>query len=155
MIVSQPSPDLLDRLAELHAAAFSAGPRPWSATEIASLAAPPAGCLVVDDPADPSGFLLLRRAADEAELLTIAVDPARWNQGRGRALLTAGLGWCAGQGVRTVYLEVAESNLRGQRLYAGHGFERVGRRPGYFGLGVRDAAILMARRLDTLKSRQG
>lgn len=152
MIEAAPSPALLDRLALLHARAFAGGPRPWSAAEIAALAAPPAGCLILDDPVAPSAFLLLRRAADEAELLTVAVDPVRWNRGLGRALLAEGLDWCAGQGVSRVYLEVAQSNLRGQRLYAGHGFTAVGRRAGYFGAKPGEDAVVMARAVMTANS---
>lgn len=149
MIVGKPSAALLDSLARLHAAAFSDGPRPWSAAEIGALAAPPAGCLVVDDARAPSAFLLMRCAADEAELLTVAVEPARWNQGLARALLADGEGWCRGRGVARVFLDVSETNLRARRLYARQGFETVGHRRGYFGSGPGAAAIVMVKVLDT------
>jgi ribosomal-protein-alanine N-acetyltransferase len=36
------------------------------------------------------------------------------------------------EGVSRLYLEVAEDNDDGRRLYAALGFEPIGRRPGYY-----------------------
>ena len=65
-----------EALAALHAAAFAPA-RSWSAAEFDSFLADPA-CLLV---ARPEGFALARVTLDEAELLTIATDPARRRQG--------------------------------------------------------------------------
>ena len=58
-------------LAQLHAACFTT-PRPWAADEFAALLATPGILLLTAD----DGFLLGRVAAGEAELLTLAIDPA-------------------------------------------------------------------------------
>ncbi len=74
----------LDRAAALHAESFAAlGERAWTRQDIAELVASPgvAGLLLQIDGHD-AGFALCRVAADEAELLTIAVRPARRRQGR-------------------------------------------------------------------------
>ena len=53
-----------------------------------------------------------RLAADEAEILSIAVDPGYRGRGLSRDLLLTHLGHLAGRGVRTVFLEVEENNSR-------------------------------------------
>ena len=81
----------LDRAAALHAESFAAlGERAWTRQDIAELVASPgvAGLLLQVDGHD-AGFALCRVAADEAELLTIAVRPARRRQGVARRLLAA------------------------------------------------------------------
>jgi len=57
-----------ESLARLHGACFTA-PRPWSAAEFAALLASPGVILV----SGAAGFARGRTAADEAELLTLAV----------------------------------------------------------------------------------
>jgi len=44
--------------------------------------------------------------------------------------------------VRTIYLEVRESNLAARTLYEANGFESVGRRRGYYRSPVEDALVL-------------
>lgn len=116
-----------EALAALHAAAFAPA-RGWSAAEFESFLANPA-CLLV---ARPEGFALARVTLDEAELLTIATDPARRRQGVARGLLGALFGGLAGRGAETLFLEVAEDNAAARALYAGAGFAMAGRRRGYY-----------------------
>ena len=70
--------------------------------------------------------------ADEAEILSIAVDAAQRGRGLSRNLLLTHLGHLAGRGVRTVFLEVEENNQPARRLYEWAGFEVVGRRERYY-----------------------
>jgi len=116
-------------LAALHARCFDLPP-PWSAASFAGLLADPAVGLL----ADPGGrgFALLRVAADEAELLTLAVDPAARRQGVARALLAGFDRSAAAAGARRAFLEVAETNAAGRALYAGCGWHQQGRRPRYY-----------------------
>lgn len=80
----------------------------------------------------PVGFVLARMAADEAEILTIAVD-RRWRgRGVGRQLMDAVLRHLHSQGVVSLFLEVSENNAPAQALYRRLGFFRVGQRPGYY-----------------------
>lgn len=81
---------------------------------------------------NPAGFVMSRRAADEAEILSIVVSPQQRGTGLGRALLGAHLSQLAGMGVNHVYLEVEEGNLAADRLYRHFGFREVGRRKGYY-----------------------
>ena len=78
------------------------------------------------------GFAVSRRGADEAEILSIAIDPAYRGRGLSRNLLLTHLGHLAGKGARTIFLEVEENNAPARRLYERAGFSVVGRRDRYY-----------------------
>ena len=78
------------------------------------------------------GFAVSRMAADEAEILSIAVDERHRGRGLSRDLLLTHLGHLAGKGVRKIFLEVEENNLPARRLYERTGFAVVGRRERYY-----------------------
>ncbi len=126
-------------LAALHAASFSRG---WSETEFEQLLTDRG---VITDRATSGrrnvGFIVSRRAADEAEILSVAV--ARTWQGRGlaRRLLDLHLRRLAGLQLHAVFLEVDEDNAPARGLYARAGFREVGRRPGYYS-GGKSALVL-------------
>jgi ribosomal-protein-alanine N-acetyltransferase len=138
-MLSAATPRDATSLAALHAASFSRG---WSETEFEQLLTDRS---VVTDRAASGrrniGFIVSRRAADEAEILSVAV--ARNWQGRGlaRRLLDLHLRRLAGLGLRAVFLEVEEENEPARRLYARAGFREVGRRPGYYS-GGKSALVL-------------
>lgn len=154
---SRPSPSALRPLrsqaaadcARIHAAGFA---YPWSATELESLIAGPAaiGTAALDPvSAKLRGFVLSRLAADEAEILTIAVDPALRKAGVGRDLLRAHLPQLAAAGAARLFLEVDEHNAAALALYARFGFVKVGERKGYYKRpnGKPAAALVMRRDL--------
>jgi len=95
------------------------------------------------------GFAISRIAADEAELLSIAVASSARGAGLSRHLLATHLAHLAGRGVRTVFLEVEEANEPARRLYARAGFDVVGRRERYYreADGVERNAVVMRRGL--------
>jgi [ribosomal protein S18]-alanine N-acetyltransferase len=78
------------------------------------------------------GFSVSRTAADEAEILSIAVAESYRGRGFSQGLLLTHLGHLAGRGVRTVFLEVEENNQAARRLYDRTGFAVVGRRERYY-----------------------
>jgi len=78
------------------------------------------------------GFAVSRLAADEAEILSIAVAAGERGRGLSRGLLLTHLGHLAGRGVRTVFLEVEENNQPARRLYDKAGFTVAGRRERYY-----------------------
>jgi [ribosomal protein S18]-alanine N-acetyltransferase len=78
------------------------------------------------------GFAASRMAADEAEILSIAVAASHRGRGLSRNLLLTHLGHLAGRGVRTVFLEVEENNQPARRLYERAGFTVAGRRERYY-----------------------
>jgi ribosomal-protein-alanine N-acetyltransferase len=126
-------------LAVLHAASFNRG---WSEHELEQLLTDRS---VVADRAIRGrrivGFIVSRRAADEAEILSIAVARAAQGRGLARRLLDLHLRRLAGFGLRAVFLEVDEDNEPARRLYARAGFREVGRRPGYYA-GGKGALVL-------------
>lgn len=124
----------LDLAERLHRQAFEPmGERGWTRGDFAGLLATPGvSGFVAMEAGEATGFVLARLAADEAELLTLAVDPRRRRCGTGRALLDAVLAWVRAAGVRTLYLEVGADNLAAQHLYRRRGFADAGRRPGYY-----------------------
>jgi ribosomal-protein-alanine N-acetyltransferase len=95
------------------------------------------------------GFILSRIAADEAEILSIAVDASERNHGLGRGLLEMNMRRLAGLGVRSLFLEVARDNLPACKLYRRAGFYDVGRREAYYnhGSGDASAALILRREL--------
>ncbi len=103
-LLSTASPRDAVSLATLHAASFNRG---WSEHEFEQLLTDRS---VIADRATSGrtnvGFILSRRAADEAEILSVAV--ARSWQGRGlaRRMLDLHLRRLAGLGLRAVFLEV-------------------------------------------------
>jgi ribosomal-protein-alanine N-acetyltransferase len=96
-----------------------------------------------------AGFAVSRMAADEAEILSIAVAASHRGRGLSRDLLLTHLGHLAGRGVRTVFLEVEEHNLPARRLYERAGFAVAGRRERYYRQpdGEQLNAVLMRRDL--------
>jgi ribosomal-protein-alanine N-acetyltransferase len=94
-----------------------------------------------------AGFIVSRVAADEAEILSVAV--ATWWRGKGlaRRLLDLNLRRLAGVGARTVFLEVDEGNEPARRLYRRAGFREVGRRKGYYPAGQGTTALILRRDL--------
>jgi ribosomal-protein-alanine N-acetyltransferase len=95
---------------------------------------------------DPAGAMVMARvAAGEAEILTLAVLPAQRRQGLAGALMQAAIAQCEALGAEALFLEVATRNQAARALYAGFGFEEVGRRRGYYADG--DDALTLRRPL--------
>ncbi len=86
-------------------------------------------------------MILARVAADEAEILTLAVAPPSRRAGLGAALLRAAMRHAGRVGARTMFLEVAVTNGAARALYASFGFREAGLRRGYYIDGT-DALVL-------------
>jgi ribosomal-protein-alanine N-acetyltransferase len=129
-------------LAALHAPCFPEDP--WSTAAMATLLESPGMLgLIATDTDYPQGFILCRLAADEGEVLTLAVLPAARRQGIGALLLGGALAWVRRYRVATLFLEVAEDNEAAQALYQAAGFVAVGRRPRYYQRGTVSVAALV------------
>jgi len=88
------------------------------------------------------GYVLILLLAVEAEIANLAIAPVGRRRGIGGLLLDRAIAESAGRGVRTVYLEVRESNLAARALYESRSFKQVGRRKGYYRHPVEDALLL-------------
>ncbi|THD48805.1 MAG: ribosomal-protein-alanine N-acetyltransferase [Bradyrhizobium sp.] len=141
--------DAAEACAAIHRSGFA---HPWSAAEFATLIASPTtlGSAALD-PATGRlrGFALSRLAADEAEILTIAVDPSLRGRGVGADLLREHLTRAALSRARAIFLEVDPDNAAAVALYRRFGFRDVGRREGYYRLkdGQSASAIVMRKDL--------
>lgn len=137
----------LDRVATLHALCFD---RPWTAEAIADLLARPgAAGAVCLGPADGGmellGFVLVQVAGEEAEILTLAVEPRCRGRGIGKRLVAAARDLGRRAGARTLFLEVQDGNAAAIALYGATGFEQFARRRGYYRLpggGTADALLM-------------
>jgi [ribosomal protein S18]-alanine N-acetyltransferase len=118
------------KLSQLHSASFHRG---WSESEFEQLLAERSTLTQRLRSGNATiGFIISRLAADEAEILSVAVDRAWRGRGLSRQLLNTHLGHLAGHGIRTVFLEVEENNLPAVRLYQRAGFQVAGRREQYY-----------------------
>lgn len=133
--------------AQLHAKCF---PDPWSERSFEEAIADAASRLRgIHQGSRLVCLALTKEVAGEADLLTIAVDPAQRRQGLAADMLGALIVELEATGLTRLTLEVAEDNTAARRLYDRFGFAEDGRRPRYYSAG-RDAAVdavLMSRRL--------
>lgn len=124
-------------LAALHALAFPPS-QTWGPDAIGLMFRMP-GAFGFWRPA--GGFVLARVAADESEILTLAVVPAARRHGVGAGLMTAAMVQAGARGAAAMVLEVAESNAPALALYHRLGFAVAGRRRRYYETGE-DALVL-------------
>ncbi|MEM7753005.1 MAG: GNAT family N-acetyltransferase [Pseudomonadota bacterium] len=153
-----------DALARLHARAMHV-PAPWRLADFEELLTTkgtflvqslvdkypgerPSHSATTQSAQDLAGFALGRVILDEAELLTLAVDPNHRRKGKGQHCLRLFESEATSLGARTAYLEVAETNAAAMALYHAGGWSQSGRRIAYYR--TADApidAILMAKTL--------
>ena len=136
--------------ARIHAAAFAQG---WSEEEFDALAASPAtiaDAVVSGASRQLLGFVISRVAADEAEILSIAIDNSARQRGAAKALLPVHLARLAERGAKRLFLEVDAGNRPALALYARFEFQQVGKRKAYYRKpdGSAAQALIMKRALD-------
>jgi ribosomal-protein-alanine N-acetyltransferase len=121
-------------LAELHRRAFNAPwDRPWSAKSFAEILAMPGAAGLVARIGDaPIGFGLTLMAADEVELLLLAILPEERKRGLASRLLAELLAQARAAGARRALLEVAAGNAAAIACYRAAGFAECGRRRNYY-----------------------
>ena len=115
-------------MAAIHAAAFAAADA-WSRDVFSlQLALPNVFGLICPR----GGMILVRVAADEGEILTLAVRPEMRRGGIGRALIGDATIRAATMGAAKLFLEVSVANEPARLLYARVGFVEAGTRPHYY-----------------------
>jgi ribosomal-protein-alanine N-acetyltransferase len=113
--------------------AAGALPESWSASAYrAVLARDARAAFVIAEGERLLGFALALRAADDAELHSIAVAESVRGCGLGRRLLDATLDSLRRAGARQVSLEVRRGNTAALALYAASGFRSRGERARYY-----------------------
>ncbi|MBM4194510.1 MAG: ribosomal-protein-alanine N-acetyltransferase [Gemmatimonadetes bacterium] len=142
--------DDLDAVARIEFASFA---DPWSRAAFLECLVGGTSQLMVAAPpsASPVGYVVVRVAADEAEIANLAVAASARRTGIGATLLDAALASARARRCAAVFLEVRESNRAARMLYAARGFREVGRRTGYYRHPDEDALILRADLTDALR----
>ncbi|WP_181707946.1 GNAT family N-acetyltransferase [Chthonobacter rhizosphaerae] len=141
----------VDDLADIHATAFHRG---WHAAEVEALLVQSGVFTFVArrgvpfGSRRPVGFVMIRAAGDEAEVLTIAVTPRHRGKGLGRRLIDHALRRLYHDRIRSLFLEVDETNGPACRLYKAVGFKVVGSRPNYYAKGSAPPATALVMRAD-------
>lgn len=131
-------------MAALHAESFE---RSWDALEMAAHTQRDL-CLGRDHSAELSAFIIISRASDQAEILTLATAKFARRQGLARALLDGAMTQLREKGTAELFLEVAEDNPAAAALYRSAGFQPIGRRPAYYRRAAgRVAAITFSKKL--------
>ena len=144
MNIARATPGHAPVLAALHAAGYDA---PWSAAEFAALLGQPGvGAWIASADEQPAAFILIRSAADEAEILTLVAVPEHRRHGFAARLVREACSILRAAGTRRLFLEVAADNTAARALYERCGFAEHGRRKGYYRAGRSQAvdAVLMA-----------
>lgn len=87
------------------------------------------------------GYCIFMTAADEGEILRIAVDKKLRGAGLGKKLLSSVLCEMKEDGINEVFLEVRSTNQGAIALYKSVGFEEIGIRKGYYRDNGEDARL--------------
>ena len=102
------------------------------------------GCWVYRGSDGLIGYAIIAVAAGEAHLLNFSISHRHQGRGHGGLFLAHLIEIAREERAATLFLEVRPSNEAGRRLYARHGFRRVGIRRDYYpaGTGREDAWVL-------------
>ena len=97
--------------------------------------------VVIKDKEDIVGYCIFMLAADEGEILRIAVDNTQRKKGHGKRLLSFAINEMKKKGSASVFLEVRALNSAARALYHSIGFEEIGIRKNYYTNPKEDAIL--------------
>ena len=132
-------------IAEILAIEQSSFKHPWSRGSLAGEFSDPLSTIIIARSSCQTityGYSCYRVIYPESELLRIAVNPELRGRGIGRSLLDECLRRLQLLQIKTIYLEVSESNQEAIALYKKRGFWVSGRRSGYYDNGATAALLL-------------
>lgn len=131
-------------MAALHAICFD---KPWGESEFVSLLE--TGAIGIGN---ECAFILLRPAADEAEIITLGTHPDFRRAGLAVQLLYKVEENLLAQGITRLFLEVRVDNEAAQKLYFKAGYEGIAVRQGYYTLpdGRQVDAVVMQKIINTV-----
>ena len=124
------------------AAAWSPLDNPRPDTETPDTETPFTQTFVAEHDGKVVGIIVTRIAADEAEILNLAVVSKLRRRGVARGLLLTALAAARALKARRAFLEVRKSNLGARAFYTRMGFIEFGRRRAYYREPAEDALIL-------------
>ena len=118
-------------------------PDPWSDTGLLTyLIRNDTVFLTAEDADGIAGYCGCQCAADEADIITIAVAPGKRRSGIGMQLLYEMICLAKAHGTANVYLEVRAGNEPAKALYRRFGFTEAGLRKGYYSAPTEDAVVM-------------
>jgi len=131
----------LDSIVRIERECFS---DPWSADAFSGMIDSPLALFYVALSAEEKvvGYVAAAAIRDDGEILNVAVEHEARGQGIGGALLDHAIGALGEQLVRSVFLEVRESNTAAMALYKSRGFEEISVRKDYYRRPVENARVL-------------
>lgn len=133
-------PEELKMVAEIERLSFS---RPWSLESIESFYYRKTSDIYVwRDRNRISGYIIAEHVLDQAEIHRIAIVPFIRKMGIGTLLFQEFERRYQKLGVKTIYLEVRESNEAAYQFYLKNGFEEYGRRAKYYKDPIEDAVLM-------------
>lgn len=133
-LISDAASQDLPQIAHIHGKLF---PRGWSVAEIEALSRQ-ADCEILvaqrvgGGGREILGFNIIRKAADEAEILSIAVHDKYHRHGIAENLMRDAILRLRRDRITQLFLEVDATNAAAAQLYKKLGFQIVGTRPGYY-----------------------
>ena len=128
-------------IARLEELCFS---EPWSEKALELLLSDTAlGLVCLNDQGVPVSYVGMLTVLDEGQITNVATHPAYRRQGLASTLLRALVAEARARDLKTLSLEVRESNLAAVRLYEGHGFSVVGRRRSFYKDPREDALVMI------------
>ena len=142
-------PGRADQLNTVLAVELRTYPYPWSRGNFVDAlnSGHQAQLLMADDVL--LGYFIAMKGVEEVHLLNITIAPEHQGQGWAWVCLDALAVWARGQAAKYLWLEVRVSNVRAIKVYAAHGYQRVGQRKDYYPAanGQREDAIVMSLKL--------
>lgn len=139
-------PGRTDQLNAVLAVELRAYASPWSRANFvdALSSGNQAQLLMADD--ELLGYFIALKGVDEVHLLNLTISPEHQGCGWAWVCLDALAQWARGQAAKRLWLEVRVSNVRAIKVYAAHGYQRVGQRKNYYPApgGLREDAIVMS-----------
>gem|GEM_PF-12518 len=132
--IEQIGVDYADILAAIHAPCFEIA---WDTAAMSALLATPGSTALLatqdkNGESEPCGFVLVRAAADEMEILTLAVLPHKRRRGVARALMQAVRQQAEETGTKQIFIEYAQNNRAAHALYENAGYAQNGVRMNYY-----------------------
>jgi len=140
-------------LSRLHTASFDDG---WTTDDFVTWLSRAEAFAVIAEEVGEAAFGLALMAGADAELLTIATDPAQRHRGWGRRIFHALDAEALNRGLERWVLEVARNNLPAIGLYKSAGFVEIGLRKAYYR--TRDGrvdAFVMSRKVGPVSGQDG
>lgn len=131
----------VDKVAAIEKESFS---DPWPKAAFGRLAGDSVAIFLVGGSSEDrvDGYTVAFAAADEGEVLNVAVSAEARRSGLGGRLLDAVLLELRARGVRAAFLEVRESNRSARGLYESRGFAQFARRRSYYVNPAEDALVM-------------